>query len=472
MQGIPVTEGVITSSMPSLIPGPFILLLALPAIPLLLFSIGARPPDTSNLPFSTDDLWQTTAIITIAGAVVLCLCFWPDAFSEIGQWISNGGIDEVGHGGDDRGVLLRFGRTAFSKVFMDHDGQGEPSLRRISSWPEGSTSRQEQQRVWRQRSNGIDPYSDLRKFRDTGNYQHSSGRSLRFAASGQRFCSSHLMSSRSLLVSLGSIAQDPSLPVRHLKSLREGSLASWYSPRPPSLFTGLLMSFLTIFIVYHLAKKLIGDGYDSEPKSNTSNTSQSGQPSSHNDSEAWLQRELRKREQEKGDPQVTEKRVKEERQKWEESLESKPDMARSKEMKARGREEQQLRSQLQKRGLPLVGFSGTSKSKKDKKEEGKRDDGNRKEKERNTHVEEKRGERKSFGSKLKRAFLGRQLSDSVNRLDSNEDHRKTQSRETKIPLAGGPGWRPADEAVAQAALAGGEARAEALGNRMTVASSR
>lgn len=96
MQAVPAAEPVIASTFPTIIPGPFILLLAIPAIPLLLFSIGARPPDTSNLPFSTDDLWQTTALISIAGAVVLCLAFWPGAFSSIGNWVTDGAVEGGG----------------------------------------------------------------------------------------------------------------------------------------------------------------------------------------------------------------------------------------------------------------------------------------------------------------------------------------------------------------------------------------
>jgi len=96
MQAVPVIEPVVASSFPNLVPGPFILLLALPAIPLLLFSVGARPPDTSKLPFSTDDLWQTTAAITVASAVVLCIGFWPGAFSGVGNWVTSGVVQGDG----------------------------------------------------------------------------------------------------------------------------------------------------------------------------------------------------------------------------------------------------------------------------------------------------------------------------------------------------------------------------------------
>ena len=94
MQALPVAAT--GPSYPALIPGPFILLLLLPIIPLLLFSVGARPPDTSGLPFSTDDLWQTTAFISVAGAVVLCVGLYPGAFSDVAQWVADGGTGEIG----------------------------------------------------------------------------------------------------------------------------------------------------------------------------------------------------------------------------------------------------------------------------------------------------------------------------------------------------------------------------------------
>lgn len=90
---LPVAPAVATSSWPDILPGPFILLLLLPALPLLLFSIGARPPDTHSLPFSTDDLWQTTAFITVAGVVVLCVGLYPSLLGDVGTWVRGGGVD-------------------------------------------------------------------------------------------------------------------------------------------------------------------------------------------------------------------------------------------------------------------------------------------------------------------------------------------------------------------------------------------
>lgn len=91
--GVPVapTAAVLAeSSWPDILPGPFILLLLLPAFPLILFSIGARPPDTSALPFTTDDLWQTTAFITVAGAVVLSMGLYPGMLSDVTTWVKDG----------------------------------------------------------------------------------------------------------------------------------------------------------------------------------------------------------------------------------------------------------------------------------------------------------------------------------------------------------------------------------------------
>lgn len=79
---------VVMSSYSTLIPGPFILLLLLRSIPLLLFSIGARPPDTSALPFSMTEVFTTAAFVSIAGGVVIGLVVWPDMGKNIGNWVS------------------------------------------------------------------------------------------------------------------------------------------------------------------------------------------------------------------------------------------------------------------------------------------------------------------------------------------------------------------------------------------------
>lgn len=108
-------ETLIPSPKLDFLPGPFILLLFVPAIPLLLFSIGARPPDTNHLPFFTSDLWHTTAMITVAGMVVLCVGVYPGAFQELGEWVV-GGARDLGGGRNvpvgGRGVSGGLGRYA------------------------------------------------------------------------------------------------------------------------------------------------------------------------------------------------------------------------------------------------------------------------------------------------------------------------------------------------------------------------
>lgn len=89
------------SSYTTLIPGPFVLLLLLPSIPLLLFSIGARPPDTSALPFSGTEVFTTAAFVSIAGGVVLGLVVWPEMGKDLGGWVGGsarvqGGVGSVG----------------------------------------------------------------------------------------------------------------------------------------------------------------------------------------------------------------------------------------------------------------------------------------------------------------------------------------------------------------------------------------
>lgn len=87
-----------SNSYTTLIPGPFILLLLLPSIPLLLFSIGARPPDTSALPFSMTEVFTTAAFVSVAGGVVMGLVIWPDMGKNVGGWMA-GSASGSGSGG-------------------------------------------------------------------------------------------------------------------------------------------------------------------------------------------------------------------------------------------------------------------------------------------------------------------------------------------------------------------------------------
>ena len=75
-----------------LLPGPFILLIFIPLLPLALFSLGARPPSGSSFEFLTDELWRTTALLGIAVSVGLCVGVYPSTLEGMGGWLKNGNL--------------------------------------------------------------------------------------------------------------------------------------------------------------------------------------------------------------------------------------------------------------------------------------------------------------------------------------------------------------------------------------------
>jgi len=97
--GVPLQTA---NSWPSITPGPIVLLLLLPSLPLLLFGIGARPPNMRHLPFDHSDIWTTSALVTCALAVVLGVTVWPDGLSGIMGWVQGGPQTWVSP--DSRGV--------------------------------------------------------------------------------------------------------------------------------------------------------------------------------------------------------------------------------------------------------------------------------------------------------------------------------------------------------------------------------
>lgn len=225
---------------------------------------------------------------------------------------------------------------------------------------------------------------------------------------------------------------------------------------------------VSLYLVMH---KIIGDGHkakikeDRPPSSSRSGSSQDSGPD-------WIDRQVRKRAEEKDDPQATEKRVGEEKKVWEAKLKKMAEADRGKAMKDRRNDEQRLLDQLRKKGLPIVGLDsvGVKKSRTEKREEKKAEKVEKKKE------KEENGESRSFGSKVKRAFLGRQLADSLEKRKAEKDAesgsagvvRTVQTTEVK----GGPGWKAADDAVAQAAIEGGAMRAEALASRMNAEKAR
>ena len=72
------------------LPGPFLLLIFIPLLPLALFSLGARPPTGSSFDFLTDELWRTTALLGVAVTVGLCVGVYPESMKEMGGWLMDG----------------------------------------------------------------------------------------------------------------------------------------------------------------------------------------------------------------------------------------------------------------------------------------------------------------------------------------------------------------------------------------------
>jgi hypothetical protein len=142
MEAVPAIPAEPVASYPNLLPGPFFLLLLLPAIPLLLFSLGARPPDASGLPFLTNDLWQTTALVTIAGAVILCVGLYPGMLSGVGEWVINGEYTLPVK--DWTGRISETKQTRPSREI-----QAASHIVQVST-PRGQAQIQRQQRVWQE----------------------------------------------------------------------------------------------------------------------------------------------------------------------------------------------------------------------------------------------------------------------------------------------------------------------------------
>lgn len=458
MQAVPVPDAAAASSFPNLIPGPFILLLALPAIPLLLFSIGARPPDTSNLPFSTDDLWQTTAAITVAGAVVLCLGFWPGAFSGIGNWVTEGAVDGGGFVQRLRGFEPRQESQVVVEQVKSVPRQGWPPQH-----PPGTVA----------------PPQGRPKIADPGWQQARPAIAPRYPNVPSRYhprpglpLPLPMGDSLHPLIVIADIVPEPLYPsfaAKHLAYLREGFLSPWYSPSPPNFTIALLLILFTIGFLIVVMGHIIRDGYDASSKSRSK--SESSPSSSQTE---WRDKEVKKRKEEKGKPEVTAKRFEEDKKRWEEKLGKMTEAERRKEMKIRRGEEQRLIANLRKVDLPLIGLPGGGSEGKSKKkgkggEKGKgKEQGNRDGKKNEEGGKE--GGKKTFGSKIKRVFLGRQLADALDRKKAEERGETTATVSTKsmakVKTEGGPGWKAADEAVAHAAVASGAVRAEAMGNKM------
>ncbi|WVR03170.1 hypothetical protein IAU60_000161 [Kwoniella sp. DSM 27419] len=310
----PITAGPVAAS-PSLIPGPFILLLLLPSIPLILFSLGARPPDTSHLPFSTTDVFATGAFVTVAGTVVLCFWVYPEAGGMVWSWIRDGRLDVEGWQ-------------------MPWSGLG--------GWGWGSGTQFDVVRSdGAARLAGVVSSSERRFIppRLQWQYDERSGRWRRLATSTS--------------IKVNSIKGIRPLPATHLTALRT-AFPTMYSTNKPPLIPAIMGIAFAIFLLTLAIGAVLRRSYEGDRAS--SRSSRASEPSRRGSSKmpSWVERELRKRKEEK--PADTEKRVKNEEKKEYEAAKKEGRDELDKFLKRREKEKRTLVKELEKRKMPAAGL--------------------------------------------------------------------------------------------------------------------
>ncbi|WRT63307.1 uncharacterized protein IL334_000212 [Kwoniella shivajii] len=372
---------------PSLMPGPFILLFLLPAIPLLLFSVGARPPDTSHLPFSTSDAFATGAFVTIAGVVVLCLGVYPEAGGAVWTWIREGG-----------------------KVNLSLEG----------IWP------------WTGEGNEINLAHAASGTRNS-RYGRNPDWEWHYDGGNRKWIK--VPFTRPGVDTNFSLKGVHSLASRHLTALRE-VYSSMYTEYKPKLIPSLLVISLIIFILVLLFGAILGNAYDNESKPASSVNQRSSDPASSKKLPSWVEREVRKRKEEK--PEMTIKRIKAEGKKEIDGAKKKGSSEYKKFVAKRESEKEILKKELQKRKLPLIGLEDKQSSKE------KKDKNHKKKKEEEDDGEEEEGKskrkNKSTSEKVKKLLLGEKSND------------ESKEKEQNVVTAG-PGWEIADPSLAQNTLA-------------------
>ncbi|WVQ94256.1 hypothetical protein IAU59_001335 [Kwoniella sp. CBS 9459] len=442
---------------PSLIPGPFILLLLLPSIPLLLFSLGARPPDTSHLPFSTSDVFATGAFVTVAGIVVLCLGVYPETGQAVLEWIKDGNANgwQVNH-----------------------------------EWEQGSQSPW----PWPWKWDWLDgktvsaPRADqaglaVRNFKSgAGNVAAQSGRIAGHVRSSMRGGAGMIAGpaaqaktewrfdptiKRWVKVTVrpalqAQVHSNPrsihSLASKHLTALRNTYPRYFSTSKPPLIASLLIIAFL-IFLLTLLVGAILNSAYDAENASSSSALS-SKRPSSGSSSNklpSWVERELRKRKAEK--PEESLKRLNSEEKKEVEAAKKKGTKELDKFIEKREADKAVLVKELKKRKMPLAGLEDTSEgkdSRDDSKKKGKKTKDDGAEKVDQDGEEEKKEKAKgSKGKKIQKFLLGEKAG---NPSDGKKDGT------TK-----GPGWEIADPSLAQATLARSGVDAQMAAERLKAA---
>jgi hypothetical protein len=96
-----------------LLPGPFLLLIFIPLLPLALFSLGARPPSGSSLDFLTEELWRTTALLGVAVTVALCVGVYPGSMEGVVSWVKEGNLSFSSGFGVGGNQYLAIGKSWF-----------------------------------------------------------------------------------------------------------------------------------------------------------------------------------------------------------------------------------------------------------------------------------------------------------------------------------------------------------------------
>jgi len=441
----------VTSGWPNILPGPFILLLLLPAIPLVLFSFGARPPDTNNLPFTTDDLWQTTAFVTVAGSVVLAMGVYPGLLGDITGWIKDG---------EQWGVYLPEWTPSGPRASPENIQQDDKhDLRPKTLAPRV----QEQIRV---------RYEDVPRVPGRVEYRPESYRrnvngQVYHRPAGNMIIPGSGGGKRAIYETVTVVApptsespfspltRDPAshnaLSSIHLTHLRESPLTPWYCPGRPYLPVGAIALIVAIILLIGATTKVLRPAYKSD-------TSARKAASKGEDVDAWHIRELSKRKKESEKETI-------ERNKAQEAsfigrLKKMDGATREKELKKKKKELEALKKELQKRKMPLValdwdlGVNDKDKGREKYKDKGKdRDKAKDKGKVKGKDKGQAKSNDKSEPSKLKKLLLGPLASGSA------------QGPKSDLPSSG-PGWKPADDAVAHAAIRGGAIRAESMANSL------
>ncbi|ODO00251.1 hypothetical protein I350_06880 [Cryptococcus amylolentus CBS 6273] len=388
---------------PTLLPGSFILLILLPVIPLLLFSLGARPPNTSSLPFSTNELFVTTTMICLATGAVLLLGVYPDVGGQIWGWIRDGDLNtwSPGLGGPPvqgtgflGAIMEELGLKGLGGQMGLWTSAGSKSIRHEGEKPAPIW-------VWNER------------------YRRWVLAPAPFVPESAR----------------GAPVTSRTMAHNHLTVLRTAH-SRWYSPKRPSLILALFFMSCVVFLFVVLCGNHLRSAYETESSSSGGESGGSGGGSSK-----WVERELRKRKAEK--PADTVKRVKQEAPKEAATEKKKGQEKYAEWKKKREKEKAQLIKELTKRKLPLADLESSNKDKGKDAKAGKGEDGEKQEKvEKKPNPEEEA--KKSTGSRIKKALLG---------------------GKAEKPVEPDGTWQPADPNVAEVTVANSTANAQNMAEK-------